>query len=313
MTASEAWRPRGPRFVPLATLPFVAVALLPIVQSAPSWSLDLSTDPVGWLRFTLAYLIPRVALPLIGAALVARHPRARRHQPWLLLGAILLAAETLGRTLPVHDGLLELFPSADPVFGLTLASTAFAQITSIVGSLGFLALARGLQRARGPRRTAAGGAMTAVVAVVAVATVVGQVYAYYSSPTWFDTGAATRALIGLGTAAAALHVIAIGRLGIVAARGWADGEAPSRGWAMAGIGAWFMLLAGLLSLALIIGLAAIGIAWTDLGVVQVVVVEAVGLAWPIGTLLLLAAFVVGLPASEDIRWYDLEELDRAAP
>lgn len=301
MTASEAWRPAGPRFVLLGTLPFIAVALFAGVRAAQYWSLDLATDPIRWVWDSIVPWLPQVALPLIGAALIVRHPRARQHQPWLLLGAILLAFQVLGETLPVRGELLRLFPSSDMRFGPSVVATFYELAVSIVGSLGLLSLARGLHQARGQVRSGVGRVLFGVVAVAAVGGA-GYVYAGWTAdPAPFIT-------LALGaTASTALGLLAIGSLGVIAARGWADGEAPSRGWAMAAIAPWLIFLAIVLNIVLALGAAA---AMT--GGMLTVAFFVIGGLPSIAAVLLLAAFVIGLPASEDIRWYDLDGIDDAA-
>ena len=75
---------------------------------------------------------------------------------------------------------------------------------------------------------------------------------------------------------------------------------------MAAFGAWLLLLPVPVNLILLVSGALMG------NPAAGAVLLGVGLIMPIGTVLLLTAFVVGLPASEDIRWYDLDALDRAA-
>ena len=110
-----------------------------------------------WLWGTAVPLIPDIVLPLIGAALVLRHPNARRHQPWLLLGAILLAVEVLGTTVrvPVQDLLWQRLPPSDPGAGVSIPAWTYRVAFPWSAASAFCSWlegcsARAVRRAAGP-------------------------------------------------------------------------------------------------------------------------------------------------------------------
>lgn len=296
-------RERGPGTW-FGILAFVAVALLPIALSWAAWSRDVAADPVGWLQYAFLPAIPRILLPLSGAALLLRHPAAHRHLPLVLFGAVLLAVEALAQdTAGLAREAIDAAVPPDPFLpGPSMAVIGYSLLVSIIGTFGFLYLARGLRQARSIPDGGAAKVMPVIVLILAVgrtAATIGAAGATWASTTDPMTLAAIVVAIGAGT----LSVLAVGYLAIVATRGWVDGEAPLLGWGLAALGGWVTMTA--IAIGTAVELTGFGIGTTASDIVLTVLT----VTGPLAAALFVLAFLVGLPASEDISWHDLADID----
>ena len=95
-----------------------------------------------------------------------------------------------------------------------------------------------------------------------------------------------------------MRIVAWGYLAAMAWRGAFAGESPAGGWRLASIGGGLVILAlVLIDLAEIVGFSDTGLALSYLTIA----------AYSIGNVLLLAAFVVGLPSLDDLEDEDEDE------
>jgi len=290
----------------LAAFPFIGVALLPFLLAWDEWARGIFSDPIDWFATWFLGTLPSLAIPLIGAAIVIRHPRARRTVPLLLFGAILLAIQIAGVRLYVPiGGLLSdpTFPN-EPMFELY---RAVYTVLAVVGAFGWAYLASGLVRAR--RYEEVGPTWIIVSAAVVAAVIPTALSAGAQDLTLGSTanGIVLMALAATGLVAGFAEKLALGYMAVTATRGWLAGEAPRRGWGLAAAGAWLLLVA-LLALS---ALPLFGDEWFQ-SYDPTWIFPAISLVYGAGGVALLAAFAMGLPDTQDITWYDLADLDAAA-
>lgn len=303
------------RSVPRLAIPFLAVAAIEIVTVART-VLEFGTANLGsTLLSVVVPAIPGVALTLIGAALLIRHPDARRTLPRLVTAAGLLVVVALGRLvsgplfawLPVvfEEG----FPSPEPSRS-SLFILGYLVVLSGISALALWWMGRGLRAARrypdqGSTALIALVVLALVVLAVVVITGLASVGASWSG---FPAGpsALFTAYLVVNLLGSVLGGLALGTLAITATRGWAAGETPQLGWALAAIGAWLMFAVNAAVAVVTFGLS--GVEAFD----YLLVLGGITIANVVGPLLLLAAFAVGLPTTDAIVWYDLADLDAAA-
>lgn len=307
MTTARTRRRSGLWPVPWAAIPFVVVAALPPIVVWDEWMLGFQADPIDWLLTWFLGVLPSLAMPLIGAAIVIRHRSAHRTVPLLLFGSILIAIQVAGVRL--IEPVVRLFQDPgsfpdDPLFQVLEAS---ANVLTLVGAFGWAYLASGLVRAR--RYEGVGPTAALVFVAIAVAVVTTAVQAGSQG---IAIGLGTSSVVPNILAIAGLVVVfldrlAIGYVAVTATRGWLAGEAPRRGWALAAVGAWLLLLAFVM-------IAAFPLLDPRLfeSPNAVWLFRAVSIVFSAGSVALVAAFALGLPDTDDITWYDLAELDGSA-
>ena len=298
------------RSVPRLAIPFLAVAAIEIVTVART-VLEFGTANLGsTLLSVVVPAIPGVALTQIGAALLIRHPDARRTLPRLVTAAGLLVVVALGRLvsgplfawLPVvfEEG----FPSPEPSRS-SLFILGYLVVLPGISALALWWMGRGLRAAR--RYPDQGSTALIALVVLAVVVITGSASAGAS---WSEFQAGPSAVVTVYLLAnllgSVLGGLALGSLAITATRGWAAGETPQLGWALAAFGAWLMFAVSAAVAVVTFGLS--GVVAFD----YLLVLGGITIANVVGPLLLLAAFAVGLPTTDAIVWYDLADLDAAA-
>jgi hypothetical protein len=308
MTADREWRPRGPRFIPLAAIPFIVAALIPVVLSWEDWLAIFPADPIGWLSTAFLGVIPNVAVPLMGAAIVIRHPRAHRTVPLLLFGATLLTIQIAGLLLvgPILELLTD--PSSFPDEPNIKLYQAVFLMATIISAFGWAYLASGLVRARRNEDVGGGWVMVLIAIAVAVAVISTAAQAGAQSPLLgVGTDVLQMALVAAILVTGFAEKLAIGYMAVTATRGWLAHEQPRHGWGLAATGTW-LLLCGLIVVSVV---PLLGEDWMQVYDASWVLI-AVSLAFAGGATALLVAFALGLPDVDGITWYDLAELDAAA-
>jgi hypothetical protein len=238
-------------------------------------------------------LVPAVVAILLPAVLLVRHPDVVRQAPVLLFGTLLFAVV---QGMVILDGELQdvfatLTPPSTELPFFVPAATIFNVFLSLVTAFGVGYIAAGLGQAR--RNDPAGGVVAVVTAalvpVAAVfATIVGTV-----SVAGIDLGDAPMSptlLLYLGTSV----VLGIIRISVwtyllaTVIRGFAAGERPPVGWALAAVASALVIVA---------------LAMVNLGGVLPFEDEdvysaygyAIVLAYGLGHIALFGAFAVGLP------------------
>jgi hypothetical protein len=302
MTTDRALRRTRRRSVPVAAIPFVVVAALPVVLTLGERAPEFVSNPLGWLWTWFLPLLPGVAIPLIGAAIVIRHPQAHRTVPFLLFGAVLLAVHAAGVRLiqPITDLLAD-----QSIPDLNVLVNALAIVLTITSAFGWTYLARGLVRARRRERagwTAALMLLAVVMAVLPTTALGGMLAAGPAMGGTLLTGmAVTYVVVGF------LEKLAIGYMAVTASRGWWARETVRHGWALAAIGAWLVLAAFVVNMAYPL------IDQRDVGPENARwIYRSISILYSAGWVALLCAFALGLPDVDDITWYDLAELDAEA-
>ena len=290
------WEEARPPHLPdrlIRTSPWVfafAIAALVQVWSAatPRVATD-ATPTVEELAYLVQALVPSIAASLLGAALFLRHPSAWRTVPVLVVGLVLfVVGELLGVVdQPFARFLADLAPATDPTSVVTPLGLAWSVLTTSISILAVTMTAGGLSRAR--RRPVVLVARPLAVAL----TIVSIVIVLLSVSELLGTVIAPSLAIAsaLGVALGLASNLAWAYLVVVTATGWMAGESPRRGWALAAAAATlFFAIRIVTSIAFDPGLA------QQIGTFLVILVGwGAVLAW----LLLLVAFVVGLPATDD--------------
>ena len=299
------------RSVPRLAIPFLAVAAIEIVTVART-VLEFGTANLKSTQLSVVVpAIPGVALTLIGAALLIRHPDARRTLPRLVTAAGLLVVVALGRLVsgPLFAWLPEVlegsFPSPEP-YPSSLFILGYLVVLPGISALALWWMGRGLRAAR--RYPDQGStALIALVVVLAVVVITGSA-SVGASWSEFQAGQSSVVTVYLlaNLLGSVLGGLALGSLAITATRGWAAAETPQLGWALAAFGAWLMFAVSAAVAVVTFGLS--GVVAFD----YLLVLGGITVANVVGPLLLLAAFAVGLPTTDAIVWYDLADLDAAA-
>jgi hypothetical protein len=236
-------------------------------------------------------VIPSVVSVLIPAALLFRHPDAAARASTLLLGSILFA---LAQVLQILGNPLEPFFEAATPPSLDLPTIVpMAEIyngfISVVLAVALLSIAAGLTRAR--RYDDRGGFMS--VLFVPLMTVIGTALNVLATATSGIEGLSlTLGLVLFVGSAVVLPVVRIviwSYLVTSLFRGWRSGESPRVGWGLGTLGS-ALVVAGLLLFNLN------GVIPSQGGNFDTAYAYATVIAYAIGHLSLLAAFLVGLPA-----------------
>jgi hypothetical protein len=293
MTEEEWVEPRGPRLpdaltrIPLGVWPFLALTVL---EAFGRWdqlrSLELG-HPVDSIE-TLIGTIGALAVPLIGAALFLRHPRAHRTLPSITVGVALLAAVTVVDALrvPVLEGMLR---SDLDVETSILAGTVYSVIQALIRVFALTYLAIGLEDARWfeDRTRATGLRVVLLVAALGAPAVTAFVLWPWPAEQVVPTV--------LSLAAQVVTNLAWTYLAWVAFRGWASGEEANLGWGLAAVVAIGNV--AITALAALLNLVVWAIGPTESQVPMVfeayrLLVAGIAVLW----VCLLAAFWLGLPA-----------------
>ncbi len=276
------------RFSPWS-IPFLLLAALQIIVGWQQWAASGATSAEPWLAWVVTDRLPSLAATLLGAALFLRHPQAHRTLPAVTVGVALLAlaellrlvAGPLGRLLPALSTGTDEFPFTTPFL---IGSFVFVSVVTVVGIVN---IARGLRAARRSKaEVSVRGRSVILIAISVVATGI----AAWTTANAYDAWGTLSILAVTSTLIVSLaFMFAWSYLLLVALEGWVDGERPQSGWLLAGLGAGivlanavFVAVSGLLPLP------------PDN---SPVVLQVLVLSYVAGWLLLLLAFVMGVPAT----------------
>ena len=279
---------------------FVVFALIDLVWWIVTATFDADPSPVDIATYGLQ-IVPSVAGVLFPAALLARHPDAIARARTLLVGTILFA---LGEALLVLSTPLEsCFESATPPSvdqpGLVPLAAIYNGLISVVFAASLLSMAAGLTQAR--RFEDRSGWLTLLF--VPIMTVFGTVFGVLSAATGNLDGVTLSPVLAIYVGSSVffgvLRIVVWASLLTSLWRGWRAGEDPLEGWGLGMLGAGFVIVTlVLLNLGGVLDPQNPDFN-TVYGYVTVV-------SYGIGHVLLLAGFLVGLPALD---WEDddLEE------
>jgi hypothetical protein len=293
---TDTYEARGPHLPDVMTrqspwvYPFLAAALIQVVLA---WQQLMGSGTAAGLDdvYGVKFRLDNVLMSLLGAALFIKHPDARRSLPLLAFGLGLMALGPLLDIIdrPVTQFLDSLAPSGDVFTGLSPAVVAYQVFKSLITVAAVVYVGVGLADARRRPRHPAERSVLVVVLIISIATVVLTLAPFGFSP--LPASPYEWVLLGIGFVVSLLHALAWAYVIAVTFGGWIAGDAPHRGWGLA-------LTAGAIGLALRIlntTLTVIASLSEGFSIDLPVVSAAVTLSW----LLLLVAFGVGLPATDD--------------
>jgi hypothetical protein len=290
---------RGPHLPDrLTRFPRLPLAFTALAIAMGILSLTRLTTAGGpfWVGYGLVASIPSVVAFLLPAALFRRHPDAWRTLRLMVVGSVLFGVvEVLQYVSPgLSDWFTTVVPPPVDLPFLSPLSVGFSVVVGLLGAMAPTLTGRGLAMARryendaGSRRwwlVIAG--MTVVAGVTQIAMLLNlsldippdAVIAYF----WITV---------VGVAVSLVALLGWSYLAGTAVVGWRSGEDPVRGWRLAAL-AGFLVLVGLV-LSGILGV--VGVFGTPLpNEVGIVVV----LSFALGYLALLGALLAGLPETDE--------------
>jgi hypothetical protein len=280
------------RLHPLAWL-FITLAVVDVIW----YTLNAKFDPTTTgFADRLAYaiqVVPSVSVFLLPAALLIRHPTAAWQARTLLLGMFLVAISQA--LLIVSTPLQPVFAAITPAsqdLPIVWSSALYDDLTSLIFAFGLAYMALGLSQVRRYEGQARSLTVIFVTLLALFGTVIGIV-----SVARIDLGELTMSP-GLAFYLASIvvfgvvRIVAWGYLTAAAAGGAVAGEDPPAGWRLATLGGAAVLVA--LTLVNVGGLFEITDKTIDTAYGYITIVF-----YAIGLLILLAGFVVGLPALDD--------------
>ncbi len=272
-------------------VPFAVAALVHVWVVSREWA---GLGPLADVDNVVAVAgarIPAIAASLFGAALFLRHPDARRTAPLLAFGLTLFVVQGLLAIVadPITRFLDGIAGTTDQGFPISPAVTAWSVFTTLVSVFAVLYTAAGLSTARRQPVASAARPLAVVLTSLAIVTVVLS----FATIRWADFAVSPWSLttLAIGVVLALASTLAWSYLLVVTLSGWIAGESPRLGWALATVAAvMFVGIRVVIALPLGLDLA------SDAGQATI---AAIGHASTISWIVLLAAFVAGLPAMDD--------------
>jgi hypothetical protein len=295
---TDTYEARGPHLPDIMTRQspwvwlFVGAALVhlavPWLESAGSGALVQPQDLIQATKFRLN----DVLISLFGAALFVRHPDARRSLPLLAFGLGLMALGPLLRLIdaPMTQFLDSLSPSGEAFMGISPAVIAFHVVTSLVSVAAITFVAVGLAGSRRHPKHRRERLMLIAVTVVSLATVAVMLVPFIRLS--FDLTPFQWTLLLISHAVSLIGALARSYLIAVTFGGWLGGEAPPLGWAFAFGASVLGLIVGIVNAIFLV--IAIWSAPVSSSIFSIVATLG-SASW----ILFLAAFAVGLPATDD--------------
>jgi hypothetical protein len=272
---------------PLGFYAFAIVAIIAAWADIRAWVGNFPIFEPANVWPLIAQVVPSVVAPLLGAALFLRHPRAHRTMPLLVFGLALLAAGELldAFETPIRTFLLTL--SSPDELPPTPADVAFLVFTMLLSLFAILYVGAGLAAARRRERSAAERPL--MIWIVALAIVSGILSLAAVFQVDLDATPFVLLQLAIGLLLSLLVTLAWAYLVGTSVGGWMAGEVPRRAWTIAALAVVVLLLVRLIG-GVLSSLAIPGF----FGVIEVLI-GASTVAW----VLLLVAFLLGLPAPTD--------------
>lgn len=299
---------RGPHLPdPVTGLPWLVWPFLALfaMGASAAWTTngpDLVRDP-SYLTVVLPVLIIDLAAPLIGVALLVRHRDAVTTLPVLVAGAGLLAIEPILRL--AREALGPVFqtitPASEALPFFVPLGTGYDVFVIVVAAAGLILVGLGLSRSRryddpiSPRFIGLGLGLLAVVIAAARLLLVRELPAEVSS--------IMPVLVAVSVVYSVAFVGSWSYLTGVAFLGWVAGERPRIGWVLATAGGLAILMASAIDTVV----SLIGPTSPDGNIFAFVVSWMTGAGW----LLLLLAFVSGLPSTRGLASVEVASVERA--
>ncbi|MFL5642118.1 MAG: hypothetical protein ACJ777_01130 [Chloroflexota bacterium] len=299
-TAQPIEDARGPHLPDVVTRNWAAAFFVLLGIAYVIWyATHLSFAPDASLAdFVVAVLqpVPAVTAILLPAAILLRHPDAWQTVRTILFGAILYAAVQGMLILadPLEGFFETLTPASEDLPFLVPASAVYNGLISIVAAfgLGYIAVGLSISRRYTDTRSRWVTGWFVPVATV-VATVLGVLSVaridFVGTPLTPPLAVYLASSVILGV----VRIVVWAFLSSVVTRGWLEGEEPRAGWALASIATWLVLLT-LLTVNLT------GVIDVPVDTVGTLLRYLIVSAYAAGHLLLLFAFLVGLPMIEAV-------------
>ena len=294
---------RGPHLPGvLGRLPWLAwVFILLAIGDIATYVIDLNV-PAGFsiadVAIYVLQVIPSVAVILLPAALLARHPDATNRARTLLFGTILYAA-VQGMLLlsgPLQGFFEGLTPPSEELPFLVPMAAVYNGLISVVAAFGLTYMAVGLSQARRYEDRRRSVTILFVPIAAVFGTVVGVLAVAGLDLGDLPMSPTLGVYLGTSVILGVIRIVAWAYLATAATRGWLAHEDPAKGWGLGSVGAGLVVFA--LALVNLNGLLAIQDA-TLVTVYRYLII----IAYALGHVGLLAAFALGLPALD---WPDDE-------
>jgi hypothetical protein len=272
-------------------MPFLLLAGLEVVAGWLEWSVRWQPQDVSTAVSIIINRVPGVCAMLLGAALFWRRPDAYRTVPMIVLGVVLLATAALLRlaSVPLADVFGELTPPSEELPVLVPLQVAYDIFVALVNIFALLYLARGLAAARRFVDAVSLRGLAIVLIGVSVATTVISILPFLGILDWSGVMLSLNvAWMTLGL----IQMLAWSYLLVVARGGWLAGERPRIGWVLVAFAAALLVAFRVIS--------ALGDLLPPSREGAFVALQILGLASNAGWVLLLLAFVAGLPSIEAV-------------
>ena len=293
--------PRGPHLPDaLAGIPWLAWVFIVLALGEIFWLVDnAALGPAPSFEMVVSFVlgaISSVAVVLLPAVLLIRHPEATSRARTLLFGTVLLAAvEGLQILSQVLQPFLESLIPADPELPFIMPMVViYGAMVSLVSSFGLAYVAVGLSQAR--RWEGGRGIKTAFVLLVVGAAALGSgIVAIAQIQLGQTQWSPTLALyFGSTVVLRTLFVVAWAAVAVTAGAGARAGEDPNRGWRLAAVGGWMVV--GALAIATASGL----IPDPRIQDWSTAIRYSITILFAAGRLGLLVAFFFGLPSLDEV-------------
>jgi hypothetical protein len=297
-TAQPIQDARGPHLPDVVTRSWAAWFFVLLAIAYVIWyATHLTFAPEASLADFVVYVlqaVPAVTAILLPAAILLRHPDGWDTIRTILFGAILYAAVQGMLILadPLQNFFETLTPASEDLPFLVPASAVYNGLISIVAAFGLGYIAVGLSITRRYTDTRSRWVTGWFVPVATIfATVVGVLAVaridFGGTPMTPPLAIYLASSVILGV----VRIVVWAFLSSVATRGWLEGEEPRSGWALASVATWLVLLT-----LLIVNVT--GVIEVPEGTFGTVLGYVIVAAYAGGHVLLLFAFLVGLPLIE---------------
>jgi hypothetical protein len=263
---------------------FALVAAIIAWVHIRTWIGNFPIFEIANLATLLVDLVASVVPPLLGAALFLRHPRAHRTMPLLVFGLSLLAAGQLLEAFraPIGGFLQSISPSDGVQPGP--ADVAFVVFKSLLSVFAILYIGAGFAAAR--RRQSRTLERPLLIWIVALS-IVGQVLSLAGLVMiGFEPTPTTVIQIAIGSILGLLAALAWAYLLTTSIGGWLGGEAPRVAWGLGALAVGTLFAVPFLASAVLVIAPSVSLA------ISWILAAITAIAW----IVLLAAFVLGLPA-----------------
>jgi FtsH-binding integral membrane protein len=309
---SRTDEPRGPHVpdalaqIPYGTLIFGILALARLVWYVRETQLGPAPTLSIWIGY-VGGLVPAVAAVLLPAVLLLRHPDAPTRARALLLGTILFAAAEGMRVLgpQLQPFFEEVTPGSEETPYLVPLTLLYTSIQGLLATYGVAEMGIGLGQARRFLEAAGKGLIVAVAVLVVLVAGGARVLAVAQLP--FDQLPMTPTVAVYLASSIVLGILSVTAWAFLAAtiaRGARAGEDPETGWAVGALGTALIVAVFVVSSLLSLTRPSEALQGLFSAISQVL-----SIAFTLGYLGLLGAFLLGMPSLEELDDEDVDSGD----